>query len=161
MQSRKIQKRPKYEIVLQQLEKGPKITLEKVLKKHPEISSGTFRSTVNTLSKYNLVKKIRMPKNRLAYQKTKKFALEKAKEILKTHHQKTRAKYQPRSKTKLPPTNPVLTISLYSLLNALEFFQGAEERHRQATIILMDLAVEYALKAKLYQTDPVKFIKGG
>lgn len=160
MVSRKTQKRPKYEIVLQQIEKETRITLERVLKRHPEISSGTFYSTVNTLSKNNLVRKIRMPKRRLAYQKTKKYTIEKAREILKAHYRKRSDKYWPGPKQKLLPTNPLLTMSVYSLINALEFFHGVEERHRQATIILMDLAVEYALKAKLYQTDPVEFIKG-
>jgi len=51
-------------------------------------------------------------------------------------------------------------MAIYSLLNSFEFFQRGEERHRQATIILMDLAVEYILKAKLYEASPVDFLEG-
>jgi hypothetical protein len=55
-------------------------------------------------------------------------------------------------------TNPVLGMAVYSLSNALELYQKSEERHRFGAIILMDLAVEYTLKAKLYQLDSADFI---
>ncbi len=55
--------------------------------------------------------------------------------------------------------NPFLGIALYSLMNALEFFQKGEERHRLGATILMDLSVEYTLKAKLYQLSPAEFIE--
>lgn len=61
---------------------------------------------------------------------------------------------------KKPTFNPILTMSVYSLLNAFEFFKKTEDRHRQATVILMDLAIEYVLKARLYKADPVKFLEG-
>ncbi len=54
--------------------------------------------------------------------------------------------------------NPLIRTAIFSLMNALEFFQRAEERHRQGAMILMDQAAEYVLKAKLYQVDHVKFI---
>ena len=57
------------------------------------------------------------------------------------------------------PINPLLTTAIYSLMNALEFFQRGEERHRQGAMIFMDQAVEYALKAKLYQIDHIKFME--
>jgi hypothetical protein len=55
-------------------------------------------------------------------------------------------------------TNPLIRTATFSLMNALEFFQRGEERHRQGALILMDQAAEYFLKAKLYQIDHVKFI---
>lgn len=55
--------------------------------------------------------------------------------------------------------NPLLKTAIYSLMNALEFFQRGEERHRQGALIFMDQAVEYILKAKLYQMDPIKFLE--
>ena len=54
--------------------------------------------------------------------------------------------------------NPLVRTAVFSLMNALEFFQKAEERHRQGAMILMDQAAEYILKAKLYQIDHVKFM---
>ena len=55
-------------------------------------------------------------------------------------------------------TNPVMRTAIFSLMNALEFFQNAEERHRQGAIILMDQATEYVLKAKLYEVNHIKFM---
>jgi len=55
-------------------------------------------------------------------------------------------------------TNPLIRTATFSLMNALEFFQRGEERHRQGALILMDQATEYILKAKLYQVDHVKFM---
>lgn len=59
-------------------------------------------------------------------------------------------------------TNPVLGMALYSLKNALELYQKrdpkSEERRRFGAIILMDLAVEYILKAKIYQLDTARFL---
>lgn len=55
--------------------------------------------------------------------------------------------------------NPLLKTAIYSLMNALEFFQRGEERHRQGSLIFMDQAVEYVLKAKLYQVNPIKFLE--
>ena len=49
--------------------------------------------------------------------------------------------------------NSVLGMAVYSLSNALELYQNNEERHRFGAIILTDLAVEYTLKAKLYQLN--------
>jgi len=57
------------------------------------------------------------------------------------------------------PHNPLLTTAIYSLMNALEFFQRGEERQRQGAMIFMDQAVEYTLKAKLYQIDHIKFME--
>jgi hypothetical protein len=56
--------------------------------------------------------------------------------------------------------NPLISTATFSLMNALEFFQGAEERHRQGAMILMDQAAEYILKAKLYEVDHVRFMAG-
>jgi hypothetical protein len=55
-------------------------------------------------------------------------------------------------------TNPVLGLSIYSLTNSLELYQNKEERHRFGAIILLDLAVEYMLKAKLYQINKSEFL---
>ena len=59
--------------------------------------------------------------------------------------------------------NPLLGMAVYSLTNALELYQKneptSEERRRFGAIILMDLSVEYILKAKIYQIDPSDFIK--
>jgi hypothetical protein len=49
-------------------------------------------------------------------------------------------------------------MSVYSLRNALELYQKNDERRRFGAIILMDLSVEYALKAKLYQINAPEFI---
>ena len=57
------------------------------------------------------------------------------------------------------PPNPLLETAIYSLLNALELFQGTEERHRHGAIVLMDQAVEFALKAVLYQKNEVEFLR--
>ena len=86
-----MQKRAKYETLLQ-LIKDSTLTLKKIQKEHPEISSGTFHSTMNTLSKHNMVKKIPMGKRRIAYRRTSEYTVEKGREILKTHAraQKTR-----------------------------------------------------------------------
>ena len=64
----------------------------------------------------------------------------------------------PPQKTIMPP-NPLLETAIYSLLNALELFQGTEERHRHGAIVLMDQAVEFALKAVLYQKNEVEFLR--
>lgn len=56
-------------------------------------------------------------------------------------------------------TNPFLGMAIFSLMNALELYQKSEERHRFGAVILMDLSVEYVLKAKLYELNPAKFIE--
>ena len=86
MGRRRMQRRAKYETLLQ-LIRDSTLTLKKIRKEHPEISSGTFHSTMNTLSKHNLVKKIPLGKRRIAYQRTSKYTLEKGRAILKTHFQ--------------------------------------------------------------------------
>lgn len=92
MSPRRMQRRAKYETLLQ-LIKDSTLTLKKSQKEHPEISSGTFHSTMNTLSKHNLVKKIPpTSKRRTAYQKTNRFTIEKGREILKTHFHETTKK---------------------------------------------------------------------
>jgi len=165
-------KRRKYEKILQLIKEEPIVTVEKLQRKYPEISSATFGSIMNILCKHDLVKKIPLKKRRVAYQRTDGYAIEKAKEILMAHRLKPGNSIEKKStfsqdsrhpqdlqpKQVLKP-NPVLTMALYSFLNAIELFQRKEERHRQATIILMDLAVEYALKAKLYEADSVAFIE--
>ncbi len=59
-------------------------------------------------------------------------------------------------------TNPLLGMSIYSLINALELYQKddpkEQERRRFGAIILMDNSVEYILKAKIYQFDPKEFM---
>jgi len=55
--------------------------------------------------------------------------------------------------------NPLLRTALYSLMNALEFFLKGEERHRQGALIFMDQAVEYVLKAVLYEHDRARFLE--
>jgi len=87
-----MQNRAKYEKILQLIEDKPRVTLETCRKKHPEISSGTFHLTMNTLSKHNLVKKIPVGKGRLSYQKTNEYTIEKSTEILKAHFRETREK---------------------------------------------------------------------
>jgi hypothetical protein len=53
-------------------------------------------------------------------------------------------------------SNPYLGVAHYSLMNAIELFKkGEEERHRLGAIILIDLSVESALKAKLYELKPL------
>ncbi|MGA2683221.1 MAG: hypothetical protein ABSF44_15650 [Candidatus Bathyarchaeia archaeon] len=56
-------------------------------------------------------------------------------------------------------SNPFLGIAVYSLMDALEFFQKEDKRHRLGIIIMADLSVEYTLKAKLYQLKPAKYIE--
>jgi hypothetical protein len=56
-------------------------------------------------------------------------------------------------------SNPLLDSSILSLSNALEAFQKNGERHRQSALIQMDQAVEYILKAALFQEDSVQFMK--
>jgi hypothetical protein len=154
-------KKPKYMRVLELVNEKPVITLEKCQKKHPEISSSTFHSVLNALNKHDLVEKIQIDKRRLAYHKTDNFTLVKANNVLRENRvrplilRKTGTPAKRRSQS----FNPILTMSVYSLLNAFEFFQKGEERHRQATVILMDLAVEYLLKAKLYKDDPIRFLE--
>lgn len=59
-------------------------------------------------------------------------------------------------------TNPFFEWAILSLKNALELYQDkdqeSKERHRFGALILMDLSVEYILKAKLYELKP-KFIE--
>ena len=73
----------------------------------------------------------------------------------------TREPKKPQTSSSEPsiPPNPLLETAIYSLLNALELFQGVEERHRHGAIILIDQAVEFALKVILYQKDEVEFLK--
>lgn len=62
----------------------------------------------------------------------------------------------------LPPEpieNPLIHTAIFSLMNALEFFQIGEERHRQGAMIFMDQAAEYILKAKLYQLNHLRFME--
>ncbi len=94
LRGRKQQKRTKYEKLLHLIEKKPTITLEICRENYPEISSGTFHSTINALSKHNLVKRIPLDKRRMSYQKTSEYTIEKGKEILKTHFRETRGKSQ-------------------------------------------------------------------
>lgn len=55
--------------------------------------------------------------------------------------------------------NPMLENAIHSLSNALEFFQKEGERYRQAVLIEMDQAVEYILKAFLFQINSNEFIR--
>ncbi len=55
--------------------------------------------------------------------------------------------------------NPLLENAMYSFTNALEFCQKNEERHRQATIVEMDQAVEYIFKALLFQVNSTEFME--
>lgn len=153
------QKKPKYLKILELVDERPVITLEKCQKRHPEVSSSTFHSTLNTLAKHDMVKKTHLNKKRMAYYKTSKFTLVEAGNVLSDKHESLPSRKTEKPAKRKQLFNPILTMSVYSLLNAFEFFQKGEERHRQATIILMDLAVEYVLKAKLYKTDPVRFLE--
>lgn len=159
MQARK---KPKYMKILHLVDDKIVITLEKCRKKYPEIPSSTFHSVLNTLNKHGLVEKVQLDKKRQAYHKTNVFNLMEARNILSgdcPRPAKSRnAETAPRKKSQ--SFNPILTMSVYSLLNAFEFFKKTEDRHRQATVILMDLAIEYVLKARLYKADPVKFLEG-
>jgi hypothetical protein len=74
-------------------------------------------------------------------------------------HEKRTVKSMSKSQPPMEPkTNPLMRTATFSLMNALEFFHRAEERHRQGAMILMDQATEYVLKAKLYQINDVKFM---
>jgi len=87
-----MQKPRKYEKLLQLIEKKPIVTLEVCRQKHPEISSGTFYSTMNKLSKHNLVKKIprQVGRRRMVYQKTNEYTIERGRQILVTHSGETK-----------------------------------------------------------------------
>lgn len=89
-----IRKRTKYEKLLELIKKKPTITLETCRKFHPEIASGTFHSTMNELSKHYLVKKVRLGKRRIAYQRTSEYTIEKGREVLKTYFQETAKKHE-------------------------------------------------------------------
>lgn len=155
-----VKKSPKYVRILKLIKEKPLVTLEKCNKKHPDISSSTFHSIVNILYKHDLVKKIPLDKRRVGVRRTSRYKMSKAKEVLKAERRLGRStKLKPIRKSGRSSFNPVFTMSLYSLLNALEFFVRREERHRQAAILLMDLAVEYALKAKLYKENPIRFLE--
>jgi hypothetical protein len=56
-------------------------------------------------------------------------------------------------------TNPIWGMAKYSLMNALELYQKNDESHRFGAMILIDLSIEYTLKAKLYEVNPAKFIE--
>jgi hypothetical protein len=155
-------KKPKYMKILHLVDDKIIITLEKCRKKYPEIPSSTFHSVLNTLNKHGLVEKVQLDKKRQAYHKTNVFNFMEARNILsgdrfrlaKSKNHETAPRKEKQS------FNPILTMSVYSLLNAFELSKKTEERHRQATVILMDLAIEYVLKAKLYKNDPAKFLEG-
>ena len=138
------------------------ITLEKCRKKYPEIPSSTFHFVLNTLNKHGLVEKVQLDKKRQAYHKTNVFNLMEARNILSRDRPRPAKSRnaEPASSKKNRSFNPILTASVYTLLDAFEFFKKTEDRHRQAAVILMDLAVEYVLKARLYKADPVKFLEG-
>ena len=159
MQARK---KTKYMKVLHLVDDKIIITLEKCRKKYPEIPSSTFHSVLNTLNKYGLVEKVQLDKKRQAYHKTNVFNLMEARNVLsgdRPRPAKSRnAETAPRKKNQ--SFNSILTVSIHSLLNAFEFFKETEDRHRQATVILLDLAIEYVLKARLCKTDPSKFLEG-
>lgn len=55
--------------------------------------------------------------------------------------------------------NRILGLAIYSLTNALELYQTSDESHRFGAIILMDLSVEYLLKAQLYELNPSEFME--
>lgn len=154
----KNRRRPKYELVLQLVKERRRVTLGTCQKKYPGISSGTFNKIMNALSKSSMVRKVSVGKRKLVYQKTDDYSIQKAKDFLKKHLQvEIGNRSEPEKKGRIP-VNPLLTMSIYSLWNALESFHEGQERHRQSAIILMDLAVEYALKARVFQGDPVKFV---
>jgi len=132
-----MQERKKYEELLQLIEKKPIITLEICQEKHPEISSGTFYSTVNKLSKHNLVKKIPQGKRRMAYQKTNEYTIEKGREILKKHVPEETKKYQ--KETIIPKrlqTKEEFTVSK-SIIN------GKQEMMYEAKRRIHNLAEDY------------------
>lgn len=54
--------------------------------------------------------------------------------------------------------NPFLESAIQSYSNALEAFQKRGERHRQITLIQMDQAVGYILKAIVFQLDSAEFL---
>ena len=113
---------------------------------------------MNVLTKSKLLTKTSMPKRKIVYRKTADYSIEKAKECLKKQVQTESGMGKAAKNGTEIPVNPLLTMSMYSLWNALESFHAGDERHRQAAIILMDLAVEYAVKAKICQNDPVRLI---
>ena len=62
-------------------------------------------------------------------------------------------------KPRIHRDNPLIQSILHSTSNALEFLQKNDERHRQAALIEMDQAVEYALKAVLFQINRKEFME--
>jgi len=103
-----MQKQTKYEKLLQLLEKRTIVTLEDCRQKHPEISSGTFHSIMNVLSKHYLVKRIPLDKRKIAYYKTSDYTIGKGGEILKTHYRKEAQKYRKKTTISKPiPTDRV------------------------------------------------------
>lgn len=56
-------------------------------------------------------------------------------------------------------SNPMLDAALSSFSNALELLEKEEERHRKTALTEMDQAVEYVLKAVLFQKNSVEFLE--
>ncbi len=70
--------RKKYEKIIRFVEERPKVTLDAFLKKHPEIPSGTYHSTLNKLSQQGLLEKRSQSKRNAIYCKTNQFSIERA-----------------------------------------------------------------------------------
>jgi predicted transcriptional regulator len=154
-----VKRKPKYERILKLVKDRQVVTLKKCQKRYPDISTTTFQNIMNLLTKSGLLTKTSLSKRNIVYRKTSKYSIEKAKECLKKHVQAESGMGNAAEKNgRGIPVNPLLTMAMYSLWNALESFHAGDERRRQAAIILMDLAVEYALKAKICHNDPVKFV---
>ena len=127
--SPEMRKQAKYERILKLIEDKSMITLEICRKIHPEISSGTFHSTMNTLSKQNLVEKIPLDKKRLSYRKTDKYTVEKGAELLKAHFRKTREKHKKEGITPKPlQTKNELTVSESPMKKEWEGLHEAKRR---------------------------------
>lgn len=153
-----MKKRPKYERVLQLISGHKNVTWKICQNKYPDISSSTFQEIANMLTKSGLLTKTTLSKRKIVYKRNDGYSIEKAKECLKKQVQdESGLGKAPENGGKIP-VNPLLTMSMFSLWNALEIFHAGDERHRQAAIILLDLAVEYALKAKICEKDPVRFV---
>jgi len=140
-----MQRPPKYERLLQMIEEGSITTAEICQRKHPEISSATFHSTMNILFRHNLVHRISQGKKKIAYQKSREFSIEKGREAIRTHHEEIARKYRaettkPKISTESDDDKKALDNLLDAFLNTVELLKGIEDKHRQATVILSDLS---------------------
>jgi len=76
---------PKYKKIIRLIENKSAVNLNICRISYPEISSGTFHSTLSKLKKHGLVKKDSKDSGLTTYTKTNKFTMEKAIEVIRAN----------------------------------------------------------------------------